>query len=166
MNLYLQDTNVALERIFQKEINVCVVGVGTIGLPLATFLAKSGFNVTGLDISQKRVDRINTCEVIFEYTEILKTLIENRKLVATTDPNNALKNCEIIFVCVPTPLNSENEMDISNLNDVAKKISPSLKPGMLLIFESSVAIGTTSEITKKIEEITVLKFGKDLGIAY
>jgi len=166
MNLYLQDTNVALERIFQKEINVCVVGVGTIGLPLATFLAKSGFNVTGLDISQKRVDRINTGEVIFEYTEILKTLIENRKLVATTDPNNALKNCEIIFVCVPTPLNSENEMDISNLNDVAKKISPSLKPGMLLIFESSVAIGTTSEITKKIEEITGLKFGKDLGIAY
>ena len=98
MNLYLQDTNVALERIFQKEINVCVVGVGTIGLPLATFLAKSGFNVTGLDISQKRVDRINTGEVIFEYTEILNPLIENRKLVATTDPNNALKNCQKLIL--------------------------------------------------------------------
>ena len=82
MNLYLQDTNVALERIFQKEINVCVVGVGTIGLPLATFLAKSGFNVTGLDISQKRVDDVNRGEVTFEYSDILKKSVSEKKLIA------------------------------------------------------------------------------------
>ena len=60
----------------------------------------------------------------------------------------------------------KNEMDIINLNDVAKRISPFLKKGMVLIFESSVAIGTTKQISETIESLTNLKFGNDLGLAY
>ena len=164
--MYLEEIGKITERVYNKEITVCVIGVGTIGLPLATFLAHKGFTVRGLDTSLKRVEQINSATVIYEYQDMLKEVIRNKRLKATTDPIEALDNAEVIFICVPTPLNSKNEMDISNLYDVSKKIAPHLKKGMILIFESSVAIGTTKQVSKNIEEMTKLRFGKELGLAY
>ncbi len=155
-----------VKRVNDKNITVCVVGVGTIGLPLATFLADKGFSVRGLDVSEKRVEQINSGTVIYEYQDLLKKVTSNGNLKATTNPEKALQDVEAIFICVPTPLNTKNEMDISNLKDVSKKISPHLKKGMMLIFESSVAIGTTKQVSKNIEGMTELRFGKELGLAY
>ena len=164
--IFLQDQELAIQRIKDKDVNVCVIGIGTIGLPLATFLAKSGFNVMGLDINQERVDSINQGNVIYEYSDIITNLVKEKKLVATTNVEEALKESEIIFVCVPTPLNHDNAMDEKNLLNVGEKINKFLKEGMLLIFESSVAIGTTLKISKYIEKISDFKFGKDIGLAY
>jgi nucleotide sugar dehydrogenase len=134
---------------------------------LATFLANVGFQVTGLDINQKRVDEINSAKVVYEYTDILEDVVLKRKrLHATINPKEALDKIEALFVCVPTPLNTKKEMDISNLLDAVNRISPHLVKGMTLIFESSVAIGTTKEISKTIEGLCGLKFGIDLGLAY
>jgi len=155
-----------VKRVNDKNITVCVVGVGTIGLPLATFLADKGFSVKGLDVSEKRVEQINSGTVIYEYQDLLKKVTNKGNLKATTNPEKALQDVEAIFICVPTPLNTKNEMDISNLKDVSKKISPHLKKGMMLIFESSVAIGTTKQVSKNIEGMTELRFGKELGLAY
>ena len=155
-----------VKRVNDKNITVCVVGVGTIGLPLATFLADKGFSVRGLDVSEKRVEQINSGTVIYEYQDLLKKVTSKGNLKATTNPEKALQDVEAIFICVPTPLNTKNEMDISNLYDVSKKISSHLKKGMMLIFESSVAIGTTKQVSKNIEEMTELRFGKELGLAY
>ncbi len=164
--LYLEEINQITKRVNDKDVTICVIGVGTIGLPLATFLADKGFSVRGLDVSPKRVEQINSGTVVYEYQDMLKKVTSNGKLKATTDPEKALENVEVVFVCVPTPLNTKNEMDISNLYDVSKKISPHLKKGMMLIFESSVAIGTTKQVSKNIEKITELRFGKELGLAY
>ena len=164
--MYFQTIENIKKRILDLDVKICVIGVGTIGLPLATFLAKKGFKVNGLDISQDRVEQINNATVIYEYQDMLKQVTNSKNLTATTQPKDALENVEVIFVCVPTPLNKNNEMDIVNLNDVAKRISPFLVKGMMLIFESSVAIGTTKQIAEKIESMTNLKFGKDLGLAY
>jgi len=164
--LYLQEIDQIVKRVNDKNITVCVVGVGTIGLPLATFLADKGFSVRGLDVSEKRVEQINSATVIYEYQDLLKKVTSNGNLKATTNPEKALQDVEAIFICVPTPLNTKNEMDISNLKDVSKKISPHLKKGMMLIFESSVAIGTTKQVSKNIEGMTELRFGKELGLAY
>ena len=164
--LYLQEIDQIVKRVNDKNITVCVVGVGTIGLPLATFLADKGFSVKGLDVSEKRVEQINSGTVIYEYQDLLKKVTNKGNLKATTNPEKALQDVEAIFICVPTPLNTKNEMDISNLYDVSKKISPHLKKGMMLIFESSVAIGTTKQVSKNIEGMTELRFGKELGLAY
>jgi nucleotide sugar dehydrogenase len=165
--LYLDEIQESIKRIHDKQIKICVVGVGTIGLPLATFLAKEGFQVVGLDISQKRVDEINSARVVYEYTDILEDVVlKQKKLQATVNPKDALHGVEAIFVCVPTPLNDKMEMDVKNLIDVANRITPYLVRGMTLIFESSVAIGTTKEISKTIENLSGLKFGIDLGLAY
>ena len=166
MNFYLDTQKNSLDRISNKDIQICVIGVGTIGLPLATFLAKSGFSVKGLDINEQRVSDINSGNIIYEYQDDLKNLVNEKKLSATTNVNDALENAEIVFVCVPTPLNEKNEMDISNLTQVADKIKDHLKKGMFLIFESSVAIGTTAKIADYLENLTNLKFGADLGLAY
>jgi len=165
--LYLDEIQESIQRIHDNQIKICVVGVGTIGLPLATFLAKEGFQVVGLDISQKRVNEINSVRVVYEYTDILEDVVlKQKKLRATVNPKDALDGVEAIFVCVPTPLNDKMEMDVKNLIDVANRITPYLVRGMTLIFESSVAIGTTNEISKTIEKISGLKFGIDLGLAY
>ena len=165
--LYLDLLPNSIRRIQEMDVRVCVIGVGTIGLPLATFLAKVGFQVTGLDIDQKRIDEINSAKVVYEYTDILDDVVlKSKKLRATIEPKEALDNAEIIFVCVPTPLNIKKEMDNSNLLDVSNRISPYLTKGMILIFESSVAIGSTREISKTIESLCNLKFGIDLGLAY
>ena len=165
MKIFFQDQTEIKERVEKRDVKICVIGVGTIGLPLATMLAKKGFNVKGLDISQNRVELINSGNVIFEYQDILKE-VAGKTLFATTEPEIAIRDVEIIFVCVPTPLNNKNEMDISNLSNVVNHIHPFLEKGMHIIFESSVAIGTTNKISKVIEEKTGLRFGTDLGLAY
>ena len=165
--LYLDELANSIKRIQEKDVRLCVVGVGTIGLPLATFLANVGFQVTGLDINQKRVDEINSAKVIYEYTDILEDVVlKSQRLRATINPQEALNKIEALFVCVPTPLNAKKEMDISNLLDAVNRISPYLVKGTTLIFESSVAIGTTRKISKTIEDLCGLKFGTDLGLAY
>ena len=79
--LYLDELANSIKRIQEKDVRVCVIGVGTIGLPLATFLANVGFQVTGLDINQKRVDEINSAKVVYEYTDILEDVVlKNKRL--------------------------------------------------------------------------------------
>ena len=120
--LYLDLLPNSIRRIQEMDVRVCVIGVGTIGLPLATFLAKVGFQVTGLDIDQKRVDEINSAKVVYEYTNILDDVVlKSKKLHATTEPKEALDQAEIIFVCVPTPLNTKKEMD-KTLNALEKSL--------------------------------------------
>ena len=165
MDIFFQSKEESKRRIGEKDIKICVIGVGTIGLPLATMLAEKGFQVTGLDISSERVELINSGKVIYEYRDILEQ-VAGKKLVASTDPKISLENTDIIFVCVPTPLNQQNEMDIKNLVSVVDRIYPFIEKGMMLIFESSVAIGTTRKISKLIEEKTGFLFGSDLGLAY
>ncbi len=166
MRIYLQDLETGLDRIKRKDLKICVSGVGTVGLPLATFLAKAGFQVIGLDINPSRINDINSGSVVFEYSDILKDVVTNNKLRATDDANEALCDVDVVFVCVPTPLNKENEIDISNLINVAKRTSDYMKQGMIFVVESSVSIGTTQQMGKIMEENTGMKIGKDLGLAY
>jgi nucleotide sugar dehydrogenase len=165
MKIYSLDTVRALDSVYRCGVNVCVVGAGTVGLPLATFLANKGFRVSCYDRSEERVRRINDGQVLFEYHNELKSAIENGRISATTDPS-VVKDNDIIFVCVPTPLTKDNAMDNSMLLDVAEKIGGHLSPGHLVIFESSVAIGTTGQIREKLEEISGLRCSVDFGIAY
>ena len=166
MSLYLQDLTQALKQIQEKKVNITVIGVGTIGLPLATFLASAGYNVTGLDINEARVRQINDATVVFEYSDKLKKAVKLTKLRATTKSSDALKDAEIIFICVPTPLNENLAMNNSNLLSATDAIIKNIKPGMLIIYESSVSIGTTRTLIKRIEENTKIKIGKDIGVAY
>ena len=82
--MYFQNIDEIKKRVTERDVKICVIGVGTIGLPLATFLAKKGFKVNGLDISQDRVEQINNATVIYEYQDMLKQVTNSKNLHATT----------------------------------------------------------------------------------
>ena len=166
MTLFLNDLNTGLDKIEKKNLKICVAGVGTVGLPLATFLANAGFQVVGLDVSKDRINEINSATVRFEYPDRLKEAINTKKLKATTDVKEALEDMDAIFICVPTPLNDEKAIDISNLEDITNRIAPYVKKGIVLVVESSVSIGTTRIVGDLLETKSGLKIGTDIGLAY
>lgn len=152
-------------RIERREVNACVVGVGTIGLPLATFLSSKGFDVTGFDVNQKRADSINDGSVKFEYTDILSESLKNGKIRATTDPSEIGK-ADVVFVCVPTPLNKEMAIDLTILEKATETVARNMSKGVVVIYESSVSIGSTKKMSEKLEEISGMKLGQDFGVGY
>ena len=97
MTLFLNDLDTGLDKIKKNNLKICVVGVGTVGVPLATFLANTGFEVIGLDVRKERVDKINSATVRFEYPDRLKEAIDTNKLKATIDVKESMEGTDVIF---------------------------------------------------------------------
>jgi UDP-N-acetyl-D-glucosamine dehydrogenase len=125
---------------------VAVIGLGYVGLPLAAAAAKSGYTVIGVDLDIERVNKINSGISPIEdisSSEILD-LVE-RGLLKSQSDYSAIKGADVILICVPTPLKSNHEPDLSYLESAANSISKNLSNGSLLILESTVAPGTTRD---------------------
>ena len=121
-----------------------VIGLGYVGLPLALEAAKSGFEVIGIDSDLKKVEMINSGIPLIEdiLESDLKKLLDIKKFKASSDFSK-IKESQIIIVCVPTPISLEKEPDLSFLESAILSVAKYLKPGCLVIFESTVAPGTT-----------------------
>ena len=123
---------------------IAVIGLGYVGLPLAAAAAKSGYTVIGVDLNIERVNKINSGISPIEdisSSEILD-LVERGLLKANSD-YSAIKGADVILICVPTPLTSEHQPDLTYLESAANSIGNNLSIGSLLILESTVAPGTT-----------------------
>ena len=103
MKIYLEDNETISQRIAKRHVTISVVGIGVIGLPVATYPATQGFRVYGVDKNEKRVKQVNEGSVHFEYTDLLKKIIGKGKFLATTNSKEALQESDIAIVCVPTP---------------------------------------------------------------
>src|SRR5438045_699426 len=103
-----------LEKISQRKTHVAIIGLGYVGLPLATAFAEAGFQVTGIDIDQNKVDRANQAEsyVADIQSSLLRKLIDEAKLNFTSD-YSALDEQDAVIVCVPTPLGKTRDPDLS-----------------------------------------------------
>ena len=126
--------------------SVAVIGLGYVGLPLAAAAAKSGYTVIGVDLDIERVKKINSGISPIEdisSSEILD-LVGRGSLKANSD-YSALKGADVILICVPTPLTSDHQPDLTYLESAANSISNNLSNGSLLILESTVAPGTTRD---------------------
>jgi UDP-N-acetyl-D-glucosamine dehydrogenase len=123
---------------------VIVVGLGYVGLPLALEAAKSGFEVIGIDSNLKKVEIINSGIPLVEdvLESDLKKLLKSKKFIASSDFSK-IKDSQIIIFCVPTPISLEKEPDLSFLKSAISSVAKFLKSGCLIIFESTVAPGTT-----------------------
>jgi UDP-N-acetyl-D-glucosamine dehydrogenase len=124
-------------------VKVCVIGQGYVGLPLAIASAQAGNEVTGIDTNQLLVANLNNG---FDHIEgqnspKLKKLIKDGKYRATID-FNSVKECNIVIICVPTPLDSEGLPDLQILLEVTKNLAHNLTKKILIIYESTVAPGT------------------------
>jgi nucleotide sugar dehydrogenase len=156
-----------LEKISKRTAQVGVIGLGYVGLPLAVEKAKAGYRVTGFDIQQEKVDKVNSgINYIGDVVpEDLKTLVRNDYLKATTDFSR-INQCDVVSICVPTPLDKFKQPDLSYVVKTAETISRYIKKDTLVILESTTYPGTTEEVLKPILESSGLKVGKDIFLAF
>lgn len=135
------------ERIATRHARIGIIGVGYVGLPLAVVFAEAGFRVTGFDLSAERVATINNGISYIEDipSSTLANLVNQGLIDATTDMSR-LKDMDAISVCVPTPLSKTRDPDMSAVLQAASDIANHLRPGQLIVLESTTYPGTTREI--------------------
>ena len=149
--------------------NVCVVGLGYVGLPLAALCAIKGHDVTGLDTNQSMVDKINRGISHIKGAEVerlLKSGHLTERLKATTDVNE-IASSTIYLICVPTPVDENHDPDLLPLYSAVNAIAPFLKKEDLVVVESTVFPGTCElEVIPRLEFITNMKAGEDFHVAH
>jgi UDP-N-acetyl-D-glucosamine dehydrogenase len=156
-----------IHKLQSKTAILGVIGLGYVGLPLAVEKAKVGFQVTGFDIQQSRVDQVNQgINYIGDVVdEELKGLVRSGRFRATTDYTR-MDEVDVVSICVPTPLDLYQQPDISYVQASASEVAKHLHPGMLVVLESTTYPGTTEEVVRPILEATGLKVGEDFFLAY
>jgi len=139
-------------RIETRQARVAIIGMGYVGLPLALLYSEQKFRVTGFDIDQRKVSTLLQGGS-YIYRIPAAEIQEARKhgFDATSDYAR-LGEMDAIIICVPTPLNEYHEPDLSFITDTAKAIAPHLKPGHLVVLESTTYPGTTEEVLVPILE--------------
>jgi UDP-N-acetyl-D-glucosamine dehydrogenase len=154
-------------KIERREARICVIGLGYVGLPLAVELARLGFTVTGLDVDQERVSAILRGESYIQDVsgdDVAKVLQEG-KFSATAD-GAVLAEVDVIFICVPTPFTKTKTPDLSYVVAASEEIARHLRPGQLIILQSTTYPGTTEEDVLPILETSGLKAGRDFHLAF
>jgi len=155
------------EKIRNKTAKVGVIGLGYVGLPLALAFAEAGFKVLGFDLQQKRADLVNQGKsYIAGVSEDNLSFVVSRKFLEATTSQDRLGEADTICICVPTPLTKTKEPDLSYVIRESEEISERLKPGQLVILESTTYPGTTREIVLPVLERSGLKAGSDFYLAF
>ncbi|HAT46629.1 MAG TPA: UDP-N-acetyl-D-glucosamine dehydrogenase, partial [Ktedonobacter sp.] len=155
------------EKISTRSLRVAVIGLGYVGLPLAITFAEAGFQVTGIDVDQQKVDQANRGESYIPdiASKTLQTLIDTKLLHFTTD-YAMLDDIDAISICVPTPLRKTRDPDISYIVSATREVQAHLHPGQLIILESTTYPGTTDEVVLPALESTGMKVGVDFFLAF
>ncbi|MCZ4093933.1 nucleotide sugar dehydrogenase [Sinorhizobium psoraleae] len=156
-----------LESISQRQARVGVIGLGYVGLPLAVAVARSGFPVTGFDIDPSKIVALDDGRSYIEAVtdDALGREIAAGRFHSTTDFAD-LAVCDVIVICVPTPLTKHRDPDLSFVEGTAHSIAAALRPGQLVVLESTTYPGTTDGIVRSILEETGLKSGEDFFIGF
>ena len=154
--------------IADRTARVGVVGLGYVGLPLLWTFHQKGFPVIGFDIDVNKIRHFeNGTSYIHHIGEdIMGGLSASDRCLATTD-FSAIGECDVILLCVPTPLTDHREPDMSYVRSTLDLVAPHLRKGQLLILESTTYPGTTEEIVIPVsEELSGLRAGEDFFVAY
>ncbi|MGZ4165044.1 MAG: nucleotide sugar dehydrogenase [Tumebacillaceae bacterium] len=155
------------EKIRTRQAKVGIIGLGYVGLPLGVEFAKAGFAVTGIDLSDSKIARVNAGDsyVGDVANAVLAPLVESGKLTATTD-FAAVRDLDTVNICVPTPLRKTKDPDMSYIVSACGEIAKYLHAGMLVILESTTYPGTTDEVMLPILEASGLKVEQDFFLAH
>jgi UDP-N-acetyl-D-glucosamine dehydrogenase len=157
------------ERINSRSAIVTVVGLGHVGLPLATAFAKAGYSTIGVDSDRKRLALITSGKVSLEDdsdNREVAELIRAGKLHLTGQIAYAVTKADCVAICVPTPVLKDTTPDISIISDVLKTTGRCLSPGKIIVVESTVYPGFTSDVAQRILESNRLRCGRDFCLAY
>ena len=161
-----KDFQTVLSDIKNKKATVGIVGMGYVGLPLTIEFAKQGFPVVGLDIDRVKVDELNKGNSYIKHIPAEKIKQARQTGFYATDDFSKVSECDAVLLCVPTPLTSHREPDMSYIESTCESIYPHLQKNQLVILESTTYPGTTDDVMKPILEKSGLKAGQDFYLAY
>ncbi|TLY43698.1 MAG: nucleotide sugar dehydrogenase [Nitrospirae bacterium] len=156
-----------LEKITKRTATVGVVGLGYVGLPLAVLQAKTGYRVVGIDEAAEKVERVNRGENYISDVDVaeLQQVVRAGRLSATQE-FGALRECDVVLICVPTPLTRNKEPDISAIVKVTRELTKHLHPDLLVVLESTTYPGTTEGVLLPMLAQSGLKIGQELYLAF
>ena len=155
-------------KLEEHKATIAVLGLGYVGLPLATVFAEAGFNVIGIDPDQSKVDVINKGKTYISDVEEeqLARLVKEGKLRASSDFAE-LSNADAVSICVPTPLRKTGDPDLSFIVSASEQLAEYLHSGMVIVLESTTYPGTTRELVlSSLTEKSDLKVGEDFFLAF
>ena len=155
------------DKIRQRSAHAGVLGLGYVGLPLALEMAHAGFQVTGIDLVKEKVDSINAgiSYVPDVSSDVLREAVSGAQFRATQSLAAAEK-LDTLNICVPTPLRKNKDPDLSYVIAAVEAIRNHIRPGQLIILESTTYPGTTREVVLPALEESGLKAGRDFFLAY
>jgi len=155
------------DKIIDRSATVGVIGLGYVGLPLAVEKAKAGFKVIGFDIQESKVKMVNEGHnYIGDVVNAdLEKIVSDGHLRATVDFDE-LSDCDVVAICVPTPLDIYKQPDLTYVINSTKDVAKRLHKDMLVVLESTTYPGTTEDVMKPILEETGLVCGKDFYLAF
>ncbi|SFP45493.1 UDP-N-acetyl-D-glucosamine dehydrogenase [Mesorhizobium sp. NFR06] len=156
-----------LNQISTRAAQVGVIGLGYVGLPLAVAIARAGFPVTGFDIEAQKVEGLNRGQSYIEAvtSTALAGQVASGRFRATADFVE-LAVCDVIIICVPTPLTKHREPDLSFVRNTAGTIAKHLRLGQLIVLESTTYPGTTDDVIKPILQETGLQSKQDFFLGF
>jgi UDP-N-acetyl-D-glucosamine dehydrogenase len=156
-----------LAAIGDRSARVGVIGLGYVGLPLVELFAGKGFPVLGLDIDQAKVERLEAGESYIGHisSERVASLRDSGRFSATADFSR-LGEADAVLICVPTPLGPHREPDLSAVTATGRMIGRYLRPGQLVVLESTTYPGTTRDVLRPELEASGLVAGRDFFLAF
>ncbi|MFT7486847.1 MAG: UDP-N-acetyl-D-glucosamine dehydrogenase [Candidatus Paceibacteria bacterium] len=157
-----------LDRIRRREVSVAILGLGAVGLPLARAFHDVGLDIVGFDTDPQRVAQLSRGENPLRYLNhgALDGLLSGERFEATLDADR-LATCDVLILCVPTPLDGDRNPDLSHVEQAAETVASILSPGQLVVLESTTWPGTTREVVApRLEAGSGLKVGVDFALAY
>jgi UDP-N-acetyl-D-glucosamine dehydrogenase len=156
-----------LRAIEERSAHVGIVGLGYVGLPLALTFAERGFPVLGFDVDPVKVQRLGAGESYIDHVPASRVaaLVDRGGLEATTDFDR-LAEADAVLLCVPTPLTPQREPDMSYVLGTVDALTARLRPGQLVVLESTTYPGTTDELLRGRLEASGLVCGQDFFLAF
>ena len=154
-------------KLVSRSARVGVIGIGYVGLPTMAAAAEVGFNVTGIDVMEDRVDRVNAGKSYIEDVPdgVLSELVRAGRVAATLD-YSVIQKLDVILVCVPTPITANKEPDLGPMENAISGLASNLRAGQLVVLQSTTFPGTTQEFVQPRLEKTGLKAGEDFHLAF
>ena len=155
------------KKISSGDAKVMTVGLGYVGLPMALTIHEAGFDATGFDVNAERVRAINSGEKVISYfpeARISDAVASGR--FRATDDAARIGDMDVVLICVPTPLTPERTPDLSYVIKATEQIGAHLRPGQLIVLESTVWPGATTGVLKPILERAGLRAGQDFYMGF
>jgi UDP-N-acetyl-D-glucosamine dehydrogenase len=156
-----------LEKIEKKEATIGIIGLGYVGLPLLIRFGEAGFPLIGFDVDSRKVNALLHGESYIKHipVEPINAFLEKKQLDVTVGFER-LREADCIIICVPTPLTDKMEPDLRYVSNTTEVIAKNLRPGQLVVLESTTYPGTTEELMLPKLQQGGLQVGKDFYLAF